>query len=279
MDKRTRIILITLVSLLAACSEAPTATPADSRTGAALPPAETATSVSPSTTATLTPLLVVTSTNTPLPTSTATPTLTATPTIDVFAPLILVTQTVDPELSARGWLILESAELGIEFEYPPPSGNGTYTVAYEYTVWPRREGDPTGTSVIWSIEAPFDSDYSWHRAHIAGGVSEDSAAGRMTGPLDIVRFRRHRGSYYLDLPNDRQFEVTPLRVIRHPAGVYAMVYNPYLALGEFWPDELVAIIYLPEGHHPDIEVLNIQFIDEISLATIEEVVLSVRFTH
>jgi len=45
----------------------------------------------------------------------------------------------------------------------------------------------------------------------------------------------------------------------------------------FWPDELVVILELPAGHHPDIEVLNIQFIDEISLDTIEEMVLSVRF--
>jgi len=66
----------------------------------------------------------------------------------------------------------------------------------------------------------------WERASIIGGVSEDHAEGRESGPLDIVRFRRHRGNNYLDLSRGRQYEVILLKVIKHPDGVYAVVYNP-----------------------------------------------------
>jgi hypothetical protein len=57
------------------------------------------------------------------------------------------------------------------------------------------------------------------------------------------------------LPNNRQYEVIPLKSFKHPDGVYLMVYSTHQALGGFCPDELVVILELPAGRHPDMDVL------------------------
>ena len=88
----------------------------------------------------------------------------------------------------------------------------------------------------------------------------------------------HQGKYYLDFIGDRQLLVEHLRVIRHPKGVYALVYNP-ATVGMGWSNDLAVILNLPEDYHPEFDAMNILFYDDPSLDVIEQVISSVRFTH
>ncbi len=197
----------------------------------------------------------------------------------MYGAVALVTQAVEPGLSIQGWLLFKSEELGVEFEYPPPTGIGKYAYSYEYTEWPKRDWDPTGTSVFWIINPSKSSDHSWSRQPIVSAVSEDFRIGRSGGPYDVIRFRRAMGEYYLDFIGDRQLVVEPLGVIRHPSGVYALVYNPATIPNMGWSNDLAVTLNLPEEYHPELDAMNFLFFDGPSLDVIEQMISSVRFTH
>ena len=272
MQKRTRLILITAVTFLAACGEAPTAIHIEFPTRAPMP------TISP------TPETAPESTIAQIHADTTTPSdadslnESATPT-HLHGSLECATHAVERRVSERGWFIFESEELGVEFEYPPPVGDTRYEYAYEYCGSPEWDGKPTGSSVIWMIDTLSLSQDAGYREYFAGAVSGNFSVSESGSPTEAIRFRRTRGDYYLDFIVGREFEVTPLHVIKHPAGVYALVYNPQTSLGPDWPNELAIVLMLPERYHPEFEAINFRLFEEAPYVFAEQLVFSVRFTR
>jgi len=79
-------------------------------------------------------------------------------------------------------------------------------------------------------------------------------------------------------------QVTPLRVVSHPAGVRGLIYDPHES---YWgdmpvnPDQVdrVAVLNFPDGYDPKIRCLSFYFYDALPLDPIEAVLLSVQFTR
>ncbi len=188
-------------------------------------------------------------------------------------------QAIEPRYSERGLLIFESEELGVEFEYPPPTGNYRYEYTYLLCHSPRWDRWPTFSSIYWTIDAVSPSNAGRFQEFFASAVASDHIGYISESPADVIRFRRTRGAYYLDFIDGREFEVEPLKIILHPDGVYALVYNPQSTMGPDWPDETVIVIMLPEGYSKYFEAMNIRLPEKQSIEFIEQLVYSVRFTR
>lgn len=192
-----------------------------------------------------------------------------------FEPRLLHREFVQPDLSEEGRMILESEELAISFEFPPLPGE----IIYEYVEWPEREWDPTGILAGWLVDR---SDRSW-KYTFAGCVSPDFQVGRMGWPTDAIRWDQVDDKYFVHYPLGRRIEVHPLRIISHPQGVQALVFDPDR---DYWGEEFitavddrVAILNFPEGHHPYIGCISFYFYEQRSVEDIEGVLLSVRFLN
>ena len=190
-----------------------------------------------------------------------------------LAPTAAPTATPSPEPTRTGWLSLESEELGLAFEFPPVPGE----VSYEYGLWGDHDWDPAGTSLIWESVGPWTYAF-------AGCVSEDFKIGRSGWPTDSIRWREEGGNAFIDFPVGRSLQVTPLRVVSHPAGVQGIIYDPnesYWGEMSINPEEVdrAAVLNLPEGYDPAIQCLSFYFYEETPLDTIEAVLLSVRFSR
>jgi hypothetical protein len=174
------------------------------------------------------------------------------------------------------WQKLTSPELGLSFKFPPLPGN----ITYEYNDWPGQDSDPSGTLVDWQVMVP---DQGWTYS-FAGCASSDMKVGREGWPTDSIRWRKTESGYFVDFPLARSTQVTPLRIVQHPAGTEGLIYDPN---GSYWGDmpinpsavDRVAILNLPEGYHPKIACLSFYFYDQLPLDQIEAVLLSVEFTN
>jgi hypothetical protein len=190
-----------------------------------------------------------------------------------MTPVPTATVTPSPEPTRTGWLSLQSDDIGVSFEFPPVTGE----VSYEYMDWGEHEFDPAGIGVTW------ESTGSWNYA-FAGCVSQDFKIGREGWPTDSIRWRQEGETYFVDFPLGNSLQVTPLRVVSHPAGVQGIIYDPNPS---YWGDMAInpdkadraAVLNLPAGYDPKIECLSFYFYDETPLDTIEAVLLSVKFTR
>jgi hypothetical protein len=261
MKNKTLIFSLLLVTLLTACSGAPTTIHIDFPT------------IEPDATATPTTTPESTATQ---PTKPSSPTKTPTPTHwpDIEG---CEAQTIEPSSSEGELLVFESEELGVEFKYPPPVGNYRYEYACLVCSSPNWDGWPAVSSIFWTIDAFSLSNEGHYRAFFASALTSGSNGLGSGSPVDAIRFRRTQGAYYLDFADGREFEVEPLKIIKHPDGVYALVYNPRTSLGPAWPDELVVVIMLPEGLRSEFESINIHLFEEHTLKFVEQLVYSVRF--
>ncbi len=261
MKQKTLIFSLLLVTLLTACGGASTTIYIDFPT--IEPDATAETTTTPESAE-------------PQPTETSLPTKSSTPSHwpDIEG---CEAQTIDPLSSEGDLLVFESEELGVEFEYPPPVGNYRYEYAYLVCGSPNWDGWPDVSGIFWTIDAVSLSDEGHYRAFFAGALTSDYNGFGSGSPVDAIRFRRTSGAYYLDFVDGREFEVEPLKIIRHPDGVYALVYNQRTSLGPAWPDELVVVIMLPEGHRSDFESINIHLFEEHTLKFVEQLVYSIRF--
>jgi hypothetical protein len=260
MKYKTPIFSLLLVTLLTACGAKKTPIHIDFPT---IEPDPTATP-------TTTPGVVEAT-----PTETLPPTESPTPS-DWFEAQGCEPEEIDPLSSEQGLLIFESEELGIEFEYPPPTGNYRYEYAKILCHSPSWDRWPTFSSIYWTIDAVSPSNAGRFQTFFAGAVASDHIGYTSGSPADAIRFRRTSGAYYLDFIDGSEFEVEPLKIILHPDGVYALVYNPQ-TLEPDWPDEIVIVIMLPEGYSKYFEAINIRLLEKQSIDFIEQLVYSVRF--
>jgi hypothetical protein len=182
------------------------------------------------------------------------------------------TATGDP---SEAWTVFTSPELGLSFRFPPLPDT-TYT----YNEWPTEGSYRSGTLVEWAVTIP---DEGW-TYNFAGCGSRDLVLGRGGWPTDSSRWRQTESGTFIDFHAERSIQVTPLRIVQHPAGTEGLIYDPNES---FWGDmpanlsgvDRAAILNLPEGTHPKIGCLSFYFYDEIPLEQIEAVLLSVEFTH
>lgn len=262
MKHKTPIFSLLLVTLLTACGGRTTPIHIDFPT------------IEPDATETPTATPGVTETQ---PTETLTPTESPTPS-NWLESQGCEPQAIEPRSSEQGLLIFESEELGVEFEYPPPTGNYRYEYAYLVCHSPSWDRWPTASAIFWTVDAVSPSNAGRFQTSFAGAVASDHIGYVSGSPTDAIRFRRTSGAYYLDFIDGREFEVEPRKIILHPDGVYALVYNPQENLGPEWPDELVIVIMLPEGYIKYFEAINIRLLDEYPIDFVEQLVYSVRFT-
>jgi hypothetical protein len=210
------------------------------------------------------------------PTETLTPTESPTPS-NWFEAEGCEPQAIEPVSSEPDLLIFESEELGVEFEYPAPTGNYRYKYTYLLCHSPSWDRWPTYSGIFWIIEAVSPSDAGRFQEFFAGAVSSDHIGYVSESPADVIRFRRTSGAYYLDFIDGREFEVEPRKIIKHPDGPYALVYNPQENLGPEWPDELVIVMMLPEGYSKYFEAINIRLLEEQPIDFVEELIYAIRF--
>jgi hypothetical protein len=264
-EYRTLLLYALLCILTTACNSEPPATVVPTSTSIFIP------SSTPG------PTDRSTSTNAPLPanipymvTDTPFPTV-------VFAidePLAHVSEMVEFELSDRGWIILESKELGIVFEFPPLPGATVYE--YNYAVWPKRDWDPTGTLAEWMVKGT-----DGYRAGFAGCASSDLILGREAGPTTIMDWYwdEQAQQYYISWAVGKGSLVEPLEVVTRSDGLQGLIYEcgDVFIYGE--GDRMTgrcAVLRLPEDQEM-VDNMGFHFPDEIKLSDIESVLQSVTF--
>jgi hypothetical protein len=184
---------------------------------------------------------------------------------------------IEPGLSQQGRLIFGNEKLGVEFEYPPPDGDYQYEFANLVCYSTGEDGWLTVSSIFWTFDAISTSNEERNRTYFASAISSEYAVDSNERPTEAIRFRRTTGEYFLDLNDGREFQVEPLKIILHPDGVYALVYNPVTTMGLAWPNEKAVVILLPEGYRPDFEAINIHLDKELDIDLIEELIYSIRF--
>jgi hypothetical protein len=187
------------------------------------------------------------------------------------------TNFVEPSLSSKDWLIFGNDKLGMEFEYPPPSGDYQYEYANVVCYVQSADGWLTITSVFWTYDAIDPSTEERERTYFASAISNNYTGSSSRRPTEAIRFRRTSGEYFLDFIGGREYVVEPKKILLNPYEVYALVYNPLTNLGIEWSDELVVVLLFPEGYRPNFEALNIHLDGDLPIDLLEEVVNSVRF--
>ena len=185
------------------------------------------------------------------------------------------TQMIVPSWSEREWFIFRNEKLGVEFEYPPPAGIYQYEYANLVCYSQSSDGWLAVSSVFWAFDAGSQS--TEERKYFAAAVSSDYTGYSSGRPSEAIRFRRTDGAYYLDFVDGSEFEVEPVKIIKHPHDVYALVYNPLTTMGLAWPDEHVVVILLPEDYRPNFESINIHLGEKLTIKLLEELVNSIRF--
>ena len=219
-----------------------------------------------------------TSTNAPLPTNTPY-IVTATPLptiISALEPLVNVSETVEFDLSDRGWIILKSEELGIVFEFPPLPGTTQYQ--YRYVVWPKRDWDPTGTEAGWAV-GQDDSDGS--AIFVAGCASSDFMVGREAGPTTIMDWYwdEQEQQFFISWAVGKGTLVDALQVVNRSDGLQGLIYEcgDVFIYGEDTRLEgKCAVLHLPEDQEM-VDNMGFHFPDETALSDIESVLQSVTF--
>jgi hypothetical protein len=165
------------------------------------------------------------------------------------------------------WSTFASPELGIQFRFPPLPGE----TSYEYHNWPEREGDPTGTLVEWQVTRE-----DRHETYTFAALeSEDMQVGRDRWFTDIIRwfFDATLQNYYVVYagPNHPRFEVQPLRVVTRSDGLQGIIFTPDYMRGS----GMSAVLSLPDGYLPKIQVISFYFPDPVTQDEIETVLNSV----
>jgi hypothetical protein len=243
-------------------------------TSCSAPPTEEV--IEPSPTPSITPVIPVAKTSAP-PQELAAGTqiaVTDTPTPSTTPAPATPTETPSFSTTDRGWKLMESEDLGIQFQFPGLSEQ----VWYESNLTVPIDGYE-GVFMTWNT-IPENSGWTYS---FAGCVSEDFSAGRETWPTDSIRWINDGQKTYIEYPGDRQIEVTPLAFVSHPFGAEGLIFDPN---GSFWsyarihPEAVdrVAILNFPIGYHPQLKCIAFYVYDETPLDLIEDIILSVEFS-
>jgi hypothetical protein len=202
-------------------------------------------------------------------TATADPTVTA---VEEATQTSEATQAYPPPCSEDDWLILESQELGLSFEYPIMQQK-LADVEYRFDEWPDQDWDPTGTFYDWSASRV---DMSWRYA-FAGGASKDSQEGRERWFTDVYRWVQDGDTFYLELSNDVFQGIEPLSIVTREDGLKGLIYKPTIWLEGSDEEGFVATLNFPEGYHEDLGSITFYFHQALSFIQIEYVLRSVTF--
>ena len=205
-------------------------------------------------------------------TATADPTVTPVEEAAQTAEATQAHEATPPPCSEDDWLILESQELELSFEYPIMQQK-LADVEYRFDEWPDQDWDPTGTFYDWSASR---SDMSWRYA-FAGGASKDGQEGRERWFTDVYRWVQDGDTFYLELSNDVFQEIEALRIVTREDGLQGLIYKPMGWPEGFGEESFVVTLNFPEGYHEDLGSITFYFHQEISCLQIEYVLRSVTF--
>jgi hypothetical protein len=179
-----------------------------------------------------------------------------------IAPLLNAAKPVSED-----WSTFESPELGIQFRFPPLRGEASY----EYHNWPEKEGDPSGILAEWQVTRE-----DRHETYTFAAVeSEDMRIGRDRWFTDIIRwfYDGKVQKYYIVYGGSKQpqIEVQPLRVVTRDDGLQGIIFTPEYMRGT----GTSAVLSLPDGYLPKIQVISFYFPDPVSLDEVSAVLNSV----